>query len=78
MQYRVHIDIPLGNDEDDAIRSTLMIVGALENNFPMMKSIGIEQVNFRLGHDEDRQKSNYMSKNENGHVGNKKTRIDLI
>ena len=30
-----------------------------------------------LGHDEDRQKSNYLDKNENGHVTNKKSRISL-
>jgi hypothetical protein len=35
----------------------------------------VEQVNYRLGHDEDRQKSNYLLKNENGHVSNKKCHI---
>jgi len=37
----------------------------------------VEQINYRLGHDEDRQKSNYLDKNENGHVTNKKSRISL-
>ena len=34
-------------------------------------------INYRLGHDEDRQKSNYMRKNENGHVTNKKCHLML-
>ena len=33
------------------------------------------QMNYRLGHDEDRQKSNYLMKNEEGHVNNKKCRL---
>ena len=63
--YRLHIDIPLGSDEEEAIKQAKLktIVG------------GVEQVNYRLGHDEDRQKSNYLNKTENGHVTNKKTRL---
>jgi hypothetical protein len=37
--------------------------------------MNIDTVNFRLGHDQDRQKSNYFMKNDNGHVNNKKSRI---
>jgi len=36
---------------------------------------GVDQVNYRLGHDEDRQKSNYLNKTESGHVTNKKSRL---
>ena len=32
-------------------------------------------MNYRLGNDEDRQKSNYFMKDEEGHVNNKKTRL---
>ena len=42
-----------------------------------INSDDIEEFNYRLGHDEDRQKSNYMDKNENGHVSNKKTKIHI-
>ena len=55
-QYRLHIDVPLGTDEEDAIPE-------------------ISGMNYRLGHDEDRQKSNYLMKNEEGHVNNKKNRL---
>ena len=40
--------------------------------------MGFTNINFRLGHDDDRQKSNYLIKNENGHVANKKSRIHLL
>jgi hypothetical protein len=38
-------------------------------------AIGVEEINYRLGHDDDRQKSNYFLKDANGHVNNKKSKI---
>jgi hypothetical protein len=35
-------------------------------------------MNYRLGNDEDRQKSNYLKKDEEGHVNNKKTRLTFL
>jgi hypothetical protein len=79
MQYRLHIDIPLGTDEEEAEKNAELLVMYLfneeRNYFP--KNLGVEQVNYRLGYDDDRQKSNYLDKNENGHVSNKKTRISI-
>ena len=72
--YRLHIDIPLENDEEEAIRKAESFVSLL---MMVKESIPSKQVNYRLGHDEDRQKSNYLDKNENGHVSNKKTKISL-
>ncbi len=40
--------------------------------------MGITDINYRLGNDNDRQKSNYMIRNENGHIANKKSRINLL
>jgi hypothetical protein len=40
-----------------------------------MSEMGVEQINYRVGHDEDRQKSNYLIKTPSGHVNNKKSRI---
>tara|TARA_R110001592_G_scaffold287589_1_gene556431 strand:+ start:929 stop:1159 length:231 start_codon:yes stop_codon:yes gene_type:complete len=74
MQYRLHIDIPVGTDEKKAIENSQMFIALLLQD---RDSIPSSQVNYRLGHDEDRQKSNYLVKNENGHVSNKKTRIDI-
>lgn len=71
--FRLHIDIPLSMTEADAVTASKKIVELLEKE--KMLTIGAEQVNYRLGHDEDRQKSNYLLKNENGHVSNKKCHI---
>jgi len=81
--YRLHIDIPLGQDEENAIKMaeqlmqwTFIDVDCKERLLRLTGS-EIEQVNYRLGHDEDRQKSNYLQKNDNGHVTNKKIRISI-
>ena len=80
--YRLHIDIPLGTDEDNAVyKSKLLIQEFLDSHRDSLEHLNekydVEQVNYRLGHDEDRQKSNYLKKNENGHVSNKKIRISI-
>jgi hypothetical protein len=41
------------------------------------KSVNIEQINYRLGHDEDRQKSNYLMMDDNGHCSTKKTKVRI-
>lgn len=81
-QYRLHIDIPLGTGEEKAINMSKLLIQEFlsshrkELNF-LNEKYNIEQLNYRLGHDEDRQKSNYLDKNENDHVSNKKTRVSL-
>jgi hypothetical protein len=78
--YRLHIDIPLGSDEENAIKQAKELMHwhfSDSDAQEKLKTImgGVEQVNYRLGHDEDRQKSNYLNKTESGHVTNKKTRL---
>ena len=78
MPYRLHIDIPLNMSEDDARLASIQILGLLadaDDKALILNAIGVEEINYRLGHDDDRQKSNYLQKNENGHVNNKKSRI---
>ena len=82
MQFRLHIDIPLGCDEHEAIDKVRSLMhwhfSDPEAKEKIMRLMGnIEEVNYRLGHDEDRQKSNYLQKTDNGHVTNKKCRLDL-
>ncbi len=83
IMYRLHIDIPLGTDEQEAVRMANSLMQwtfadiDCKTRLKTLTSDGIEQVNYRLGHDEDRQKSNYLDKNENGHVSNKKTKISI-
>lgn len=79
-QYRLHIDIPLGTDEEEAIQQVNALMHWHFSDVEAQEKLntimgGIEQVNYRLGHDEDRQKSNYLNKNENGHVTNKKLKL---
>jgi hypothetical protein len=75
-QYRLHIDIPMPFGEEDAIKKSNMII-ELFCKTNLISSLGIDHLNYRLGHDDDRQKSNYMMKNENGHVNNKKSKISF-
>ena len=81
--YRLHIDIPLGQNEEEAVRITESLMRwtfedvDCKTRLKMLTFDGIDQINYRLGHDEDRQKSNYLDKNENGHCSNKKTKISI-
>lgn len=75
--YRLHIDIPLPYSEQEAIDIGNKII-AIIGNQDTISNLNIYQINYRLGHDDDRQKSNYMMKNENGHVNNKKCKIELL
>jgi len=67
MPYRLHIDIPLNMTEEQAIIASQQILGILaeeETDALVLNAIGVEEINYRLGHDDDRQKSNYFIKNE--------------
>lgn len=78
--YRLHIDIPLGEDQEEAIRAAKLIVqyrlADPEARERLESLTGHTAVNYRLGNDEDRQRSNYLDINENGHVSTRKTRIE--
>jgi hypothetical protein len=76
--FRLHIDFPLRLDELTCIDATNKLTNFLEQNKEHLIAMGFTDINYRLGHDDDRQKSNYMIKNENGHVANKKSRINLL
>ena len=81
MTYRLHIDIPINGNEEDALKTASEIVRFCFDNHiaeKTMRELGVEVVNYRLGHDEDRQKSNYFLKNENGHVSNKKCHVNYL
>ena len=75
-QYRLFIDIPLGNNEEKAISASHVIMTTFlsDKNFFVDLTPKVDEVNYRLGYDEDRQRSNYLNKNENGHVSNKKNK----
>lgn len=75
--YRLHIDIPVGTDEEEAIRIATHMVSSIAVHVGNRAKIddAVTGMNYRLGHDDDRQKSNYFMKDEEGHVNNKKTRL---
>ena len=76
--FRLHMDFPLTTDEHGSAASVAMLINFLQNHKQELIDMGFSDINYRLGNDEDRQKSNYMIKNENGHVANKKSRIHLL
>jgi hypothetical protein len=61
--------------ENDAKDFSLAIISMLDKE--KINAMGIDQINYRLGHDDDRQKSNYFMTNASGHVNNKKSKIVL-
>ena len=78
MPYRLHIDIPLNMSEEEALVASQQILGIVadvDTDAMILNAIGVEEINYRLGHDDDRQKSNYFMKDANGHVNNKKSKI---
>lgn len=72
--YRLHIDIPLPYSEEEALKVSELLVGCINTNI-LIERTNIEQINYRVGHDDDRQRSNYLMKDANGHVSNKKCKI---
>ena len=74
--YRLHIDIPMPFSEDEALKKSETVIAFLQNTI-LIEKLEIDQINYRLGHDDDRQKSNYFMKDENGHINNKKSKINL-
>jgi len=72
------MDFPLTTVENGSIASTEVFLNFLQNHKQELIDMGITDINYRLGNDNDRQKSNYMIRNENGHIANKKSRINLL
>ena len=76
--FRLHMDFPLTTDENGSVASVAVLINFFQTHKQELIDMGFTDINYRLGHDDDRQKSNYMIKNENGHVANKKSRIHLL
>ena len=73
--YRLFIDIPMPFTQEEALRTGRLIVQMLEKEHAAFHSMNIEQINYRLGHDEDRQNRNYFVINDMGHASTKKSKI---
>lgn len=71
--FRLHIDIPISAESLESAQSVAReVVSAINiHSFPS----GISELNYRLGHDDDRQKSNYLDMDAKGHCSNRKIKI---
>lgn len=80
MIFRLHIDIPMSGNESEATEVSRRIMQCFHDPVLLeyLRSVGVPSVNYRLGHDDDRQKSNYFMKTTRGHVANKKNRIITV
>ena len=75
MTYRLHIDIPVtASDLEKAQEIAKAVMGVISEKIPD-PSLGVTEVNYRLGHDEDRQRSNYLDIDERGHCSHRKSKI---
>jgi hypothetical protein len=79
MGFRLHIDIPIdGMTVEDAQRiatETLTTLGlSIANPKTELMGSGLV-VNYRLGHDDDRQRSNYLDMDARGHCSHRKSSI---
>ena len=80
MAYRIHIDIPLMSScQEEAVVAAKAIMERLASPEALecVKAHSGTQVNYRLGDDTDRQKSNYLVLTPSGHVTNQKCKILL-
>lgn len=79
--YRIFIDIPIDavSVEDAVLQGNKIIELFIKDDkfTETFTGIGLTRLNYRLGNDEDRQKSNYFLMNENGHVSTKKSAVNL-
>lgn len=72
--YRLHIDVPCGTDQKEAIALACDII----NNFKLYPGLLVgEEIGVRLGNDTDQGKKDYLRINENGHAANGKHKIIL-
>ena len=79
--FRLFIDIPISAintehavEQAQALVNKMILGDDMQKHF---KSVNIEQINYRLGHDEDRQKSNYFMIDDRGHCSTKKTKVTI-
>ncbi len=75
--YRIFIDIPLETTNvEEAVTKGKQVIDLLlvKDKF---SGVGITQLNYRLGDDEDRTPKNYFIINEQGHAASKKIKVDF-
>lgn len=78
MTHRLFIDIPISGSQEDAIKTADHFMNLIiKGNQADIRGLDIHRINYRLGHDEDRQNRNYFEIDDAGHASTKKSRMDL-
>ncbi len=83
MSYRLHISVPLGENQSDAIAAAKTIMSyfsvMIENtaNEPEVALTSLSEFAYQLLNDTDRGASNYLDIDINGHARNKKLRAKI-
>lgn len=77
--YRLFIDFPIETmtTEEAAKIAHDIVAACIETNKEKLIGLNLKQVNYRLGHDEDRQTRNYLILDAAGHAATKKSKIHL-
>lgn len=75
--FRMFIDFPISINEEESVLVAKNFLKIMEQNSDFFAQHGIMKIGYRLGNDEDRQKSNYLDKNFNGHVSSRKLALDI-
>ena len=72
-QYRLHIDMPLGTDENAALDKANAVMKRLleDQNKQYLTVQEIPLVNYRVGHDQDLYRTNHLIENKSGYQHNK-------
>lgn len=74
--YRLHIDVPCGTDQAEAIASAKQMLSDIQK-FLAFTSLQGREIGARLGNDTDQGKKDYLRINENNHAANGKQKIIL-
>lgn len=76
MTYRLHIDIPIDAcTVEEAQEKAKVLLNELAIREDAQVGHLVEEINYRLGHDDDRQRSNYLDIDARGHCSSKKSKI---
>lgn len=77
--YRLFIDFPIETmtTEEASEIARQIVATCVETNKEKLIGLNLSQVNYRLGHDEDRQTRNYLILDSAGHAATKKSKIHL-
>ena len=67
--FRLHIDIPLAEDEEESAKIAKSIADELVRQF---LSDNVKKIQYRMANDEERAVRNYLIKDDEGHCSTKK------